>query len=97
MKTIDDIKASIGSCREVLETRFHVKAIGVFGSFARAEQNKRSDIDILVEFGDTVGFIELMRLEGYLKDLLGVKIDLVSKGGLKPYIGKHILEEVIYI
>ncbi|MBF0567160.1 MAG: nucleotidyltransferase family protein [Nitrospirae bacterium] len=96
-KSFDDIKATISSTREVLETRFKVKTIGVFGSYVRGEQKKRSDVDILVEFSDSVGLIEFIELENYLKKLLGVKVDLVTKDALKPYIGKYILEEVVYV
>jgi predicted nucleotidyltransferase len=97
MKTIDEIKAAIDANREVLESRFKVKTIGVFGSYVRGEQKKRSDMDILVEFRGGMGFIEFIRLEQYLSELLGVKVDLVTKGALKPYIGRRILEEVVYI
>ncbi|GAB4388002.1 MAG: nucleotidyltransferase [Thermodesulfovibrionales bacterium] len=97
MKTIDEIRTVIEANREVLESRFKVKAIGVFGSYVRGEQRKRSDIDILVEFKGPMGLIEFMRLEGYLSELLGMKVDLVTKGALKPYIGKRILDEVVYV
>ncbi|MBF0320507.1 MAG: nucleotidyltransferase family protein [Nitrospirae bacterium] len=97
MMALDEIKKIISSNREVLEDRFKVRTIGIFGSYARAEQKKRSDIDIIVEFNGTIGLIEFMRLEFYLKDLLGIKVDLVTKDALKPYIGKHILDEVVYI
>lgn len=96
--TIDEIKATIGANKSNLEKQFKVKTIGVFGSYVRGEQKKRSDIDILVEFGKRpVGLIEFMRLEQHLKKLLGVKVDVVTKGALKPHIGKRILEEVVYI
>lgn len=97
MTTIDEIKATIEANREVLVTRFKVKTIGVFGSFVRGEQKKRSDIDILVEYRRTPGFIGFLDLEEYLSGILGAKVDLVTKDALKPYIGKHILEEVVYI
>jgi hypothetical protein len=97
LMVLDEIKETISSNREVLKDRFKVSTIGIFGSYVRAEQKKRSDIDILVEFDGTVGLIEFMQLEFYLKDLLGIKVDLVTKDALKPYIGKHILDEVVYI
>ena len=97
MKTIDEIKTTIDANREVLEDRFKVKTIGVFGSYVRGEQKKRSDIDILVELQSSVGFFDFIRLENHLKELLGVKVDLVTKDALKPYIGKRILQEVMYL
>lgn len=42
-------------------------------------------------------FIQFIQLENHLSKLLGVKVDLVTKGALKPYIGKRILEEVVYV
>ena len=74
-----------------------MKTIGVFGSYVRGEQKEGSDLDVLVEFEEPVGLFEFMALENYLSDLLGVKVDLVSKKALKPHIGKRILEEVIMI
>ncbi|MBF0520403.1 MAG: nucleotidyltransferase family protein [Nitrospirae bacterium] len=97
MKNIEDIRTLINSNRSVLESRFKVKTIGVFGSYVRGQQKKRSDIDILVEFSDSVGLIEFIGLENYLKNLFEVKVDLVTKGALKPYIGRHIMNEVVYI
>jgi predicted nucleotidyltransferase len=74
-----------------------VKTIGVFGSYVRGEQKATSDVDVLVEFEQPIGLFEFMALENYLTELLGVKVDLVSKKALKPYIGKHILAEVIMV
>jgi predicted nucleotidyltransferase len=45
----------------------------------RGEQKGSSDVDVLVEFDDPIGLFEFMKLENYLSDLLGVKVDLVSK------------------
>jgi hypothetical protein len=97
MNTIDDIKDIINSNKEVLDSRFNVKTIGIFGSYIRGLQKRHSDIDILVELRVGVGLIEFMQLEGYLSEILGIKVDLVTKGSLKPYIGKRILDEVVYV
>jgi len=83
--------------KQELKKRFKLKEIGIFGSFVRDEQKKRSDIDILVEFEKPIGLFEFMDLEEYLMKILGAKVDLVSKKALKPRIGKHILQEVVYI
>ena len=80
-----------------MRKRFKVKTIGVFGSYVRGEQNRQSDVDLLVEFEEPVGLFEFMDLEMYLTDLLGVKVDLVSKKALKPHIGERILKEVTMI
>jgi predicted nucleotidyltransferase len=97
MQDIEEIKRILLRHKEELKKRFKVKTIGVFGSFVRGEQKRQSDVDVLVEFEEPVGLFEFMDLEMYLTDLLGVKVDLVSKKALRPHIGQHILEEVIMI
>ena len=78
-----------------LVERYHVKSLGVFGSYVRGEQTKGSDLDVLVEFADdSLSLLKFIALENYLSDLLGVKVDLVEKQGLKPTIGQRILQEV---
>lgn len=78
--------------------RFGVKRLGLFGSVATGSAGARSDIDILVEFEPgRETFADLMGLYEYLKELLGGEVDLVTKGGLSPYFGPHILQEVEYI
>ena len=93
-KDVDRIKRVLARHKDELREKFRVKDIGVFGSYVRGEQRKRSDVDILVEFEAPVGFFEFIALENHLSDLLGVKVDLVSKKALKPRIGERILKEV---
>ena len=97
MKNLIEIKKVLAENRETLEKKYKVKTIGVFGSYVRDEQKKQSDIDILVEFKRTPDFFEFLGLEEYLAGVLGAKVDLVTKDALKPFIGKIILEEVVYI
>ena len=95
-KNSNEIKEIIRQHKEILEKKFKVKKIGVFGSYDRGEENKKSDLDVLVEFKKPVGIFAFMNLEEYLEKQIGIKIDLVSKGALKTHIGKRILKEVIY-
>ncbi len=77
---------------------FGIKSIGVFGSYVKERQEGASDLDILVEF--EVGkknFDNFMNLHFFLEDLLKVKVDLVTKEALSPYLGPSILKEVVYI
>jgi predicted nucleotidyltransferase len=57
--------------------------IGIFGSFARGDNKKGSDIDILIEFKSSPSLIELIRIENELSEILGCKVDLVTTGSLK--------------
>jgi len=95
MKTLKDIKTILAREKKILTKKFNVKEIGIFGSYVRGGQEQKSDIDILVEFSEPVGFFTFLDLEEHLSGLLGVKVDLVSKKALKPRIGKHILQELV--
>lgn len=79
----------------MLRTRFHVQYLGVFGSYIQGTPRRDSDLDMLVDFDETPSLFEFIELEGYLSDLLDVKVDLVMKGALKPLIGRRILSEVV--
>lgn len=75
--------------------RLGVRSIGLFGSFVRGEQTAASDVDLLVDFepGQHT-FDNFMDVSLLLEDLLGRKVDLVTRESLSPYIGPHILREV---
>jgi predicted nucleotidyltransferase len=97
MTSAEEIKHTLTQHKTELRRKFKVKTIGVFGSYVRGEQKRGSDVDVLVEFEEPIGLFEFMELEEYLSDLLGVKVDLVSKKALKPHIGERILQEVIMV
>ena len=95
-KTLE-IKQILKENKDVLADRFKVKEIGIFGSYVRGEQKKKSDLDILAEFEEPIRLIEFVALENYLSELIGRKVDVVMKSALKQRIRKHILREVLYI
>lgn len=77
--------------------RYGIRRIGVFGSFARSSENKKSDIDILVEFyPEKKSFDNYMELKFFLKKILHRDVDLVIKDAIKPRIKPYILDEVLY-
>ena len=76
---------------------YSVKHIGIFGSYIRGEESIESDLDILVEFEKPIDIIKFMELERTLSKYLNAKVDLVSKKALKTFIGRRILQEVIYV
>jgi predicted nucleotidyltransferase len=80
-------------------SKYGIKSIGLFGSYARDEQSQNSDIDILIDFeSDQENFDNYMAvydiIEGLFEDY---KIEIVTKNGLSPYIGPTILNEVTYV
>lgn len=93
MQALDTIKEQLPE----LQNRFYVSRIGIFGSSARGDERESSDIDILVEFSETVDLFQFIDLKLYLEMLLGRKVDLVTENALKPRIKDKILREVVYI
>ena len=97
MQTIEKLKATLALHKEEMREKFKVKEIGIFGSYVRREQNKRSDVDVLVAFYETIDLFTFVELENYLSDILGVKVDLVMKEGIKPRLKDRILSEAVYV
>jgi len=97
MNTATQIELRLQENLTRLKNDFAVAEIGIFGSYCRGEQTPQSDLDILVHFTKPVGFVTFMQLENYLQELLGVKVDLVTRAALKPHIGAKILQEVKYV
>lgn len=93
MKKIEKIKNTLALHKPELAEKFHVKEIGVFGSYVRGEQKRGSDVDILVEFSEPIGW-EFVDLKEYLESILGVKVDLVTPAALKKTMKDKILAEV---
>jgi len=93
----EEIRRKLEAQKEELNRKYHVRGIGIFGSYLRGEQKETSDVDILVEFERPIGLIEFVRLKNHLSDLLGVNVDLVMKKALRPRIGQRILSEVLYV
>ncbi len=79
----------------MLAEKYKVKEIGIFGSYVRGEQKLKSDLDLLIDFTESISLLDFIHLENELGVLLGIKVDLVMKTALKPRIGKHILEEAV--
>ena len=97
MKTLEEIRNLLLRHKEQLRKEYGVKEIGIFGSYIRGEQDKSSDLDILIELEKPIGFVKFLKLENSLSALIGIKVELVTKKALKPYIGQRILQEVIYV
>jgi len=72
--------------------------VGIFGSYARGDNKKDSDIDILVKFKESPSLLTIVKLENDLSEILGVKVDLVTTGALKnKRIKKSIKKDLINI
>ena len=91
-----ELELKIKEIQPTLLDTFHVSKIGYFGSYARSEQTPESDLDILVEFSQPVGW-SFFTLETYLTEKLGLKIDLVTPNALKARMKNQILNQIIYV
>ncbi len=90
------IENKLRQMKPELTVRFHVSRIGYFGSFANDKQTENSDLDILVEFSEPIGW-EFFTLERFLEQSFGIPIDLVTKNALKERIKDPILNQVKYV
>lgn len=97
MKDFEKIKSVLSDQKEFLRNKYRIKDISIFGSVVRREESDISDIDILVDFSEPIGFFAFLELEEFLEQLLGRKVDLVSRKALKPKIGERILKEAVSV
>jgi predicted nucleotidyltransferase len=77
--------------------RFGVKSLALFGSVARDEAQPASDVDLLVEFNGRATFDQYMDLKLYLEELLGCRVDLVTRKALRPQLRPIIEREALYV
>ena len=97
MSHLENIQNSLKSIKPELEKKFHVSAIGLFGSVVREDFSpSESDIDIMVDFSKPVG-IEFISLADYLEKYFRRKVDLVSKNGIKSSYFSEIEKELVYV
>ena len=90
-----DLKKKLKKLKPILEKNYKVKTIGLFGSFAKNEANEDSDVDILVQFSEDIGW-EFVDLKQFLEENLEREVDLVTVEALKPELKEEILRDMIY-
>ena len=96
MRSLAEIKNVLLKHKQSLYERSGLIHLGIFGSYSRGQQHEGSDLDILVEFKKPVG-IEFIDLANELERILQIKVDLVSKNGIKkPYLNE-IENELNYV
>lgn len=92
----EEIKKVLTEKVEYFKAQYPISSIGLFGSIVRDDFTDASDIDIIVDFHSPIG-AEFITLADELEKLLGRKVDLVSRGGIKEQNLKAIDSEIIYI
>ena len=89
------IKALESRRREILElaARHGARNVRVFGSMARGDDRATSDVDLLVDMEPGRTLLDVIALEQDLEELLGRPVEVLTDGGLSPYLQQRILAE----
>ena len=75
-----------------------IRKAGIFGSYARGEEKKNSDIDILIDVGGRkFSLLDLVSLEMELEKKMGKKIDLLTYAGINSHLKEYILKDEVKI
>ncbi len=92
LETIEKLKAVMPE----ISAKYPIKSMAIFGSMSREEDDEKSDIDILVEFKQSVG-MEFIHLCYELEAILNRKVDLVTRNAIKEKYFKEIERDLIYV
>jgi predicted nucleotidyltransferase len=96
MKTLQEIESTLSKYKQPLFTKYPIRSLAIFGSYARNEQNIESDLDLMVEFNDKIG-IRFIDLAEEIESLVGSKVDLVSRNAIKDKYFQVIKSDLIYV
>jgi predicted nucleotidyltransferase len=96
MKTLQDMRSVLLKHKDQLFAEYPIKSMAIFGSFARNEQTESSDLDLMVEFNDKIG-IQFIDLADELENYIGLRVDLVSREGIKDRYFQAIKSDLIYV
>jgi len=96
MKTLQEIEMTLGKHKQKLFSEYPIQSLAIFGSYARKEQKEESDLDLLVEFNDKIG-VRFIDLAEELEKLVGFKVDLVSRKGVKDKYYQRIQSDLTYV
>ena len=95
--TRDDVLVALVAHKGLLEERYGVASLALFGSFARDQATDASDIDILVRFKGPATSRAYFGVQFYIEDLLGRRVDLVTDKALRPEFRPHLEREALIV
>jgi hypothetical protein len=96
MKDLEEIKTKLTVHKNRLSEKYHISKLSVFGSYARGDQQENSDLDLLVDFKENIG-IKIIDLADELEQIIGLKVDLISKNALKERYFMAIKKDLINV
>lgn len=94
-RTLFDIKNELKTLLPIIEEKYAIDKLEIFGSFTTNEATEGSDLDLLVTFKITPTLLKFIELKNFLSEQLGINVDLVLKDSIKESIKESILKEVI--
>jgi len=92
----NDIVNSLNSLKPKLVNDYKIKNIGLYGSYVKNMQDENSDIDILIEMGEPLGW-NFFDLKLELESVFNREVDLVTTTSLHPKLKNAILKEVVFV
>jgi len=96
MTTLQNIKTKLTELKPILQQKYPVESIAIFGSYARNEQTEVSDVDVMIELNGKMG-IDFIRMANEIEDYLGIKTDVLTKRSMKPKFFARIENSLIYV
>lgn len=98
MRSLEEIRKILENLQEEIKEKYKAEVLGIFGSYVRGEQKKRSDIDVLVKFYKGATLFEFVGLAHFLEERIGIKrVDVVPYDAVREEIKERIFKEVIYL
>lgn len=97
MKENTEIVKQLRDMMAELHREYHVRKIGIFGSYSAGRQTDTSDLDLVVEFDEPIGMMAFVHLRDAISGRLGIRVDLVTPDGLHPLIRSQVMHEVVYV
>lgn len=96
MKLLKEIKETLSKHKPYLKDKYGLKDIALFGSYVRGDQSEVSDIDIVVEFDRPIG-LDFVMFGDELEEILGIKVDVVTKNALSESMFSNIKADLSYV
>ena len=97
MRSLDPIIKTLQSLEGRIRKGYRAEIIGVFGSYARGEQKKSSDVDVLVRFLEGATLFDFIGLSDFLEEQLKTKVDVVPERALREELKEGVLREVVVV
>lgn len=95
--TKDQVLKTLQHLKKEISKNYKAEIQGIFGSYAREDQNLDSDVDILVKFQQGATLLDLARLSRFLEDKLQLKVDIVSERALRKEIESEIYKDLVLV